>query len=936
MDVTERNENSLAAGRDVNQGLFFLEPDGRIVQMNASAEELSGYVFSEIRGWSLWDLIEKSKVPAPRQSYTYTLRPKDGEPIPVHLRFTPLLEDSQIQLVLLQDLRDSEDRDQALHIQQTKLNALLEAIPDHIFIQDYQGYFLDYYPPAEKPIFPLDTKVEGTHMSDWFPPTLCQQFIEAFIQIQVDWGTRLIEFRMDQGRESYFEARLVPMNDQKILSIVREVTEEKMLENVLHLRNRALEAAGNGIVIADAKHPDTPLLYANPAFIEITGYPYSEIVGRNCRFLQGEDRDQPGLDRVRKALSKKEASQEIIRNYKKDGSLFWNELTITPIRDAHGEVSHFIGVIKDVTENIQESERKDRIRDLLQAIGEDQPLEEIARGLCHLLVNQMGEGGALISILHDKTLSALAHWGLTPAMEEAFSTLDLDTRSFCPCEQAAKSKHERIIPDLSKDDSWKERMTLYEEAGIQSCWSLPIFSSQKEVLGTCTLFRSTSGDPDPEMKGLIQEVIQLGGVAIERDRNQQQLKASKAQLEAYTRTLEENVEARTQEVQDTFEKLVETNINLKDQIETAREAENRATVNQQLFAAIARDFPKGVIMVLGQDLEFIHLEGEEIHALGLAEWDYSEQTIDALPGLSRPQTDLLIAKVKQTLEGAHLSFELEHSGQVYVVNSSPLSLKESENWALLVFSNSTEQKRTEQELVRALRIEQELNDLKSRFISMASHEFRTPLSAIMSSAILIGKQNNEKAAQKRERYVRQIKNNVRNLVVILDDFLSLGKLEAGNLGPQPSRFDLLALLRSVLEELESSLKIGQHFVEDCNIADTTLYQDPKFVRQTLVNLLSNAIKYSPENSIIHIGVKGDTEVIQLLIRDTGMGIPEEEQPQVFNRFFRARNAVNIPGTGLGLHIVKQYTELMGGEIRFESQSGEGTSFIVRLPRQFNQ
>ncbi len=265
----------------------------------------------------------------------------------------------------------------------------------------------------------------------------------------------------------------------------------------------------------------------------------------------------------------------------------------------------------------------------------------------------------------------------------------------------------------------------------------------------------------------------------------------------------------------------------------------------------------------------------------------------------------------------------------------PLYVGESPGWALLVLINVTEQKKSEEDLLRALRIEQELNDLKSRFISMASHEFRTPLSAIHSSAILIGKQNTPGLEDKRLRYLRQIKNNVRNLVVILDDFLSLSKLEEGNIEARPDTFDALDLIRSVLEELESNLKVGQHFQETFEMSSLKVYQDPKLLRQILVNLLSNAIKYAPEKTGISIAIEKDATAFSISITDKGMGIPEEEHEQLFNRFFRARNAINIPGTGLGLHLVKLYTELMGGTITFKSTLEKGSTFKLKLPVAFN-
>jgi signal transduction histidine kinase len=340
-------------------------------------------------------------------------------------------------------------------------------------------------------------------------------------------------------------------------------------------------------------------------------------------------------------------------------------------------------------------------------------------------------------------------------------------------------------------------------------------------------------------------------------------------------------------------------------------------------------------MVFDRKHRFVHLEGEELDRMGLGGWDFAGQLITNTPGFSEVQREDIQNKIGKTLEGQHLSFDIPLGKNTYSVNSTPLHITRGTGWALLVFSNVTEQKKAEEDLLRALRIEQELNDLKSRFISMASHEFRTPLSAIHSSAILIGKQNEPGKEDKRLRYLKQIKNNVRNLVVILDDFLSLSKLEEGKIACQPTVFDIMDLIRSVLEELESNLKVGQHFSEDFETTSLKVRLDPKLVRHILVNLLSNAIKYSPEKTGIYIHIRKKEAWLEIAILDEGMGVPEDEQGQLFNRFFRAKNAENIPGTGLGLHIVRHYTELMGGTISFESEVGKGSTFLLTLPVELN-
>lgn len=909
-------------------GLILLDPEGNILLMNSAAEEISGYLSSELRECPFWTLVEElpGNTADYEQETLHILHSKDRGDVPVLIRFSPLIEEQEYQLVLLRDLEAATDTELRLKAQQTKLNALLDAIPDSIFIQDFTGKFLDYYPPLTRPLFESSTEIQGKHMDALFPADLTQRFMEAFKGIRMDRQPRNLEFSLGKAPTAHYEARLVPMNNHKILSIVREVTESKMVENILNLRNRALEAAGNGFVISDARLPDQPVIYVNSAFSEITGYPPSEILGRNCRFLQGKDRKQPGIARIRTCLEQLKPCMEVLRNYRKDGTLFYNELTLTPILNPAGEVQHYIGVIRDVTDQVTEARRKDRIHRILEEITADADLSQIAQSLCDLLRLPLASATVHMHVLHadNGCLQTLATSGAERVPEDLPGCIPLAESPFADIADAVRHNKEII----------RRKRAPSAEVSQGSVWTFPIRSSQHEVLGSCTFLLPKVMTPDKAQRVRIREVLQLARVAIERYQDRKRLEQNREQLQAYTRQLEKRVAERTRELEHTVTQLRDSNQSLELQMQSTREAEREAMASQALFARMARNFPRGVILVVDPEMRIAHLDGEECAAMGLADWKYQDALVDHMPHFNKAQLGRIRSHISDTLKGKHQSFELAHHGAVYAVNTTPLAVQGEIRWAVLVFSNSTEQKRTQQELIKALRFEQELNDLKSRFMSMASHEFRTPLSAILSSAILIEKQNEPGKEQKRERYLRQIKNNVRNLVVILDDFLSLSRLEEGDLTCQAAPFDMVVLLRAVLEELESSLKIGQHFQERCGTGNSQVVLDPKLTRHILLNLLSNAIKYSPENSPIYIDLLWDTESLEIAITDRGMGIPAEEQDQLFNRFFRARNAVNIPGTGLGLHIVKKYTELMGGHIRFESSVGAGSTFRLQLPRTY--
>jgi signal transduction histidine kinase len=239
----------------------------------------------------------------------------------------------------------------------------------------------------------------------------------------------------------------------------------------------------------------------------------------------------------------------------------------------------------------------------------------------------------------------------------------------------------------------------------------------------------------------------------------------------------------------------------------------------------------------------------------------------------------------------------------------------------------------EKALRKAYEREKELNNLKSRFVSMASHEFRTPLSTILSSAELIEAYNEMGQDAKRVKHILRIRSAVNNLTSILNDFLSLSKLEEGKVISQPMEFVLNDFCDDLLEDILPLLKPGQKVITSEENRNTVIFLDHKILKNILLNLFSNAIKYSEQDKSIYFEFFMDDKMLHFSIRDEGIGIPAEEHEYLFTRFFRAHNVENIQGTGLGLNIVKRYLELMEGIIQFESTLGVGTRFQISLPRK---
>lgn len=237
---------------------------------------------------------------------------------------------------------------------------------------------------------------------------------------------------------------------------------------------------------------------------------------------------------------------------------------------------------------------------------------------------------------------------------------------------------------------------------------------------------------------------------------------------------------------------------------------------------------------------------------------------------------------------------------------------------------------SQKDLSEALDKEKQLSEIKSRFVSMASHEFRTPLSTVLSSASLLSKYTTTEEQEKRNRHVDKIKNSVKHLNDILEDFLSLGKLDEGKVETRCDEFDIEDFLTDTIDEMKGLLKKDQQF-EYKHEGIKLIYSDKKLLKNIIINLAGNAMKFSDEGKLIDIKSKAADGKMDIFIRDEGIGISTEDKEHLFSSFYRGKNALNIQGTGLGLHIVKRYLDLLGGDITLDSMIGEGSTFCVTIP-----
>jgi signal transduction histidine kinase len=213
---------------------------------------------------------------------------------------------------------------------------------------------------------------------------------------------------------------------------------------------------------------------------------------------------------------------------------------------------------------------------------------------------------------------------------------------------------------------------------------------------------------------------------------------------------------------------------------------------------------------------------------------------------------------------------------------------------------------------------------------MASHEFRTPLTAVLTSADLIGSYPGGEQQPQRLKHVQRIHTSVTQLNDILEEFLSVDRIEEGRIAAHPTRLDLASLLRETEADVQSLVKAGQTIDWQVH-CPAPVQLDASLLRKILVNLLSNALKYSEAGSVMTVRGTCHAQLLTVVVADQGVGISAEDQAHLFERFFRARNVTTIPGTGLGLYIIARYLELIGSTIDLQSTLNQGTTVTITVP-----
>ncbi len=388
--------------------------------------------------------------------------------------------------------------------------------------------------------------------------------------------------------------------------------------------------------------------------------------------------------------------------------------------------------------------------------------------------------------------------------------------------------------------------------------------------------------------------------------------------------LEQSVKQQTEKLITSLANAERINRDLQIQIQKRKEIEQKLIKIQRLYDTVVHNFPDGVIGVLNRDMKYVLIDGKELntidlHALGLIGQRVSE---------SQTSDEGTLSKVRKAFTGEHVSFETEANEQFYHISAVPLHDADNQiSEILCVLKNVTEKNRLESGLIKALEKEKELGELKSRFVTMACHEFKTPLATILSSSFLLENYSGEDFEKEKIIHTTRIKRSVNNLTMILNEFLLL---EESRINVSNSTINIPNFIRDLINEMEPLKQAGQSILYQ-HEGDAKIFLDPHLLWSIITNLLSNALKYSKQNDTITLKSEISDHILTITGKDVGMGIPANELSNILDRFYRAKNAVNFDGTGLGLHIVDKNIKLLQGSISFKSVLHSGTEFIVTLP-----
>ncbi len=711
--------------------------------------------------------------------------------------------------------------------------------------------------------------------------------VQAFQSGAVDFISKPFEIEEVLARVE------IHLNNQKLKQqlhdqntrLQQEIEIRRTTEAYLRLLQRAVAASSNGIVISDAQLDDHPVIYVNTGFEKITGYRSDEIIGENCRCLQGKDTDQPGLTELREGIAQGRNANVILRNYRKDGSLFWNQLAVSPVHDQQGNLTHFIGIQEDISDRI------------LSEAAQKQAEEELRRSETLLKETQRiaKVGGWSWDLIHNK------HWW----SEQMYQLTGINPNNI-------SFNLEQIEQKIHPEDRSKVRQAALNavKQGEMTEIEFRILNSEDNIhylIARTQVQRNEQG-----------KIIRLYGTL-------QDISDYKQREEAL-RLFSEEIASKTGE--EFFRTCVYYLAKvLQVEYTVIAEVLDETPKKMRTLAFWSGDhLTKNIEYdVAGTPCEPVISQGSCYYPNKIKE-HFSDQLF-------------LVELDVESYWGIPLvNSHGETIGLIYIMDRAPLQIDLDQEMILKIFATRTEAELERQQFEITLHHAKEAAEAASRakstFLANMSHELRTPLNAILGFSQLLSYSENLSIDE--EENLEVIRSSGQHLLTLINQVLDLSKIEAGCMKLQKQTFDLFYLLKTVermftpkARDKNLKLKFDRH----PNLSQF-IYTDETKLRQVLINLLNNAIKFTQKGQVA-VRVRsqpGNRDTVCFEIQDTGVGIAPQECKDLFQAFVQTSSGQQSQeGTGLGLKISQQFVNLMGGEITVNSQIGKGTTFKFMIP-----
>jgi len=666
-----------------------------------------------------------------------------------------------------------------------------------------------------------------------------------------------------------------------------------MTSQNLLLYKMAITETYEGITIVDAIHPDMPLIYVNPAFERITGYTSAELLGRNSRFLHESDSDQPGLNELRKAIAEGKNCHVVLRNYRKDGRLFWNQLNISPIHDATGKLTHFVGIQLDITaqkeaeEALQASE--ERYRRIINTTQE---------GVCVL------DAEGKTTFINQRLADMLGY-----SLEELQGNFLFDW-----FDEAGRFEAVQHFEQCKKGIKEQFDFRFRRKDGSQ-LWTLisanPFFDDKGEFMGAL---------------GMISDITERQQ-AEETLRNIVKGVASADIGTTFLKSLLEHL-AKTLQVKYAFIGQLDTPNKIKtlflvsdNQLVDNVEYDVRHSPCEQVIKnKVLCTYPQAVQQSFPLDTLSVKMGVESYSGTPLF------NAKGNIVGLMSIMDDKPLIRQKQT-ESMLQIFAARASAELRRIRALEALYEERSSLAQRIKDRTAELTAVNAELARAAR-------LKDEFLANMSHELRTPLNSILSLSEILQEGIYGFLNPQQTKSICTIEESGRHLLSLINDILDLAKIDAGKVKLEMSPVSVKGIGNASMRLIkEMAVKKRIKTSVNYDSALTIIQADERYLLQIILNLLSNAVKFTPEGGQINLEVYAEQGVVNFIVSDTGIGIAEKDMVRLFKPFIQLDSGLNraYEGTGLGLSLVYRLTELHGGSVSVKSEVGKGTRFVVSLP-----